>query len=288
MAGRWWVAVAAVVAASCDGSKPPTGPSGGGARITLVAPHPTLAVGESQQLAVVITGSDGVGHAPEGPIAWSSSDEAIYAVWNGGLAVAIAPGQATITAVADGRTAQTTLRAEGGAGGPRHVQGRVTDFASSAGLAGVPVDFVADGTGPRFQTTTDANGGYVIDLPAGRLGVRVDGQVAGELAIHVGGPAYRGDLLGHAAEHCKSRYGVVTDAVTFRPVEGASIRLGSGRAVTGADGWYRMDYGCVYDPYNNTGTALVYASHPAYRDFSQVVGRGILWVNRLDIELQRP
>ena len=57
---------------------------------------------------------------------------------------------------------------------------------------------------------------------------------------------------------------------------------------TGADGWYRIDLGCVYDPYNNTGTTLMRVTHPAYRELSQVLGRGIHRVRRIDAELQRP
>ena len=55
--------------------------------------------------------------------------------------------------------------------------------------------------------------------------------------------------------------------------------------VTGADGWYRIDLGCVYDPYNNSSTTLMHVTHAAYREFSRVLGRGIHGVNRIDAEL---
>lgn len=58
--------------------------------------------------------------------------------------------------------------------------------------------------------------------------------------------------------------------------------------VTGSDGWYRIDLGCDIDPLGNFGTALIYVSHPSYPEFSRVVGRGIHFVNRIDVELQRP
>jgi hypothetical protein len=133
MSNKWVLVLVAMVCASCGGGerKPPTEPSGGGpTRITLIAPHPTLAVGESQQLVVVLTGPDGVGRAPDRAIAWTSSDEAVYTVGGSGIAVAVAPGQAMITAVAEGRPVQSTLRVQANASGLRQIQGRVTHFAS--------------------------------------------------------------------------------------------------------------------------------------------------------------
>ena len=108
------VVLAAVVCVSCGGDHetPPTQPSGGATRITLIAPHPILSVGDSQQLAIVLTGPDGVGRAPDGSVAWTSSNEAVYSVGTTGIAVAVSPGQATITAVAEGRTVQSVLRVE--------------------------------------------------------------------------------------------------------------------------------------------------------------------------------
>ena len=76
---------------------------------------------------------------------------------------------------------------------------------------------------------------------------------------HVGGPAYRGDLLGNGGV-CISRYGVITDAATFQPVAGASVRVGGRTMVTGTDGWYRIDLGCVDNPINNFGTTFMYVA----------------------------
>jgi hypothetical protein len=81
---------------------------------------------------------------------------------------------------------------------------------------------------------------------------------------------------------------LVTDAATFQPVSGAAVKVGSRTHVTGPDGWYRIDLGCVDDPFNNSNTTFMYISHPAYREFSRVLGRGIHWVDRIDAELQRP
>jgi hypothetical protein len=289
MTWKWAVALAALSCVACDERKAPTGPSDGqgrGTRVALVAPHPTLGVGESQQLSIVVTGPDGVGHAPEGPVVWRSSNEAVYVLWNGGLAVAVGPGQATISAVADGRTAETTLRVEPAASAVRRLQGRVTDFASDAPLAGVTVSFGADVIALNLTATTDASGTFAVDVPAGPIYAAIDGQILANLVVRVGGPAYRGDLLGNGGT-CISRYGLITDAVTFQPVPGATVRLGGRSTVTGPDGWYRIDLGCVDDPFNNFNTTFMYVSHPAYQEFSRVLGRGIHRVNRIDAELRR-
>src|SRR5687768_794050 len=140
----------------------------------------------------------------------------------------------------------------------------------------------------EFQTTTDASGTFGIDLPPGRLTATINCQVAGNLAVRIGGPAYRGDLVANGGASCASRYGAVTDARTFQPIAGVAIGLGSGRAVTGPDGWYRIDFAYLYDPFNNSNTVLIYESHPGYREFSRLVGRGIHGIHRLDMELQRP
>lgn len=285
MHAKWGLVVAALFCAGCDDPKP-TGPSAGrDTRITVIAPHPTIAVGGSQQLSVVITGPDGVGHPPVGPTVWRSSNEAVYAVWNGGVAVALAAGQATISADADGRTADITLRVEPQVGASRGIQGRLTDFATGAPMGGVTLSFGVDAL--DLRTTTDGSGTFAIDVPAGRVSAAIDGQVLADLAVRVGGPAFRGDLLGNGGT-CDSRYGVVADALSFQPVAGATVSLGGRSMVTGADGWYRIDLGCVYDPYNNSNTTFMRIAHPAYREFSRVLGRGIHGVNRIDAELLRP
>jgi Big-like domain-containing protein len=289
MTWKWAVAVAALSCLACDERKAPTGPSDGpgpATRVTLVAPHPTLGVGGSQHLSLVVTGPDGVGHPPEGPVVWRSSNEAVYVIWNGGLAVAVGPGQATISAVADGRTAEATLRVEPTASGLRRLQGRLTDFASDAPLAGVAISFGADVGAITLTTTTDASGTFALDVPAGPVYAAIDGQILANLVVRVGGPAYRGDLLGNGAT-CISRYGLVADAATFQPVAGATVRLGGRSAVTGADGWYRIDLGCVDDPFNNSNTTFMYVSQPAYQEFSRILGRGIHRVTRVDAELRR-
>ena len=173
------------------------------------------------------------------------------------------------------------------AGALRRVQGRLTDFASAVPMAGVALSFGAGVAALDLRTTTDASGTYAIDVPAGTVYAAIDGQIVAELSVRVGGPAYRGDLLGNGGT-CISRYGVVADAVSFQPVGGATVSLGGRSVVTGPDGWYRIDLGCIDDPFNNSNTTFMHVTHPTYREVSRVLGRGIHRVNRLDAELLRP
>ena len=166
----------------------------------------------------------------------------------------------------------------------RRVQGRVLDFASQSGLPGVTVGFGRNFPDVLFQTTTDASGAYTLDLPAGELIAIVDGVFAGTLAVHVGGPAFRGDLFGNVG-NCVSRYGSVIDGDTFRPVAGATVSLGGQTAVTGPDGWYRLDFGCT--GYLDFGTTFIYVTHPGHQNFQRVVGRGIGGASRIDALLLR-
>jgi hypothetical protein len=172
-------------------------------------------------------------------------------------------------------------------GGLRPVSGRVTDFATGAPLPNVALAFGTDVQALDRATRTDASGQFSMAVPAGPITGAMDGIVVAHLVVPAGGPRYRGDLLGNGGT-CVSRYGLITDAITFQPVPGATVRLGGLQMVTGSDGWYRLDLGCDLNPVNNFGTASIYVSHPGYREFSRVVGRGIHFVNRLDVDLVRP
>ncbi len=171
--------------------------------------------------------------------------------------------------------------------GLRRVQGRVTDFSSGAPMGGVTLAFGADVNVLDRRTTSEASGAFTVDVPPGRVHAAIDGEIVADLAVHLTGPTYRGDLLGNGGT-CISRYGVVSDAVSHLPVAGATVTVGGRTMITGADGWYRIDLGCVDDPLNNFNTTFMTVAHPAHREFSRVLGRGIHRVNRIDAELLRP
>ncbi len=80
------------------------------ASVTVDPAVATLTVGESQQLTATVK-PDG---APEKAITWKSSDEAVAKVDASGRVTAVAPGKATVTATAGGKTGtcEITVRAK--------------------------------------------------------------------------------------------------------------------------------------------------------------------------------
>ncbi len=100
----------AIVLAGCsEGSKSGTGPPPVTYSIAITAPDSTLMVGQTSQLAAMLTRSDGlpVGSAT---IAWNSSDNSIATLDASGLLSAKAAGSVTVTATANGASAKTGIR----------------------------------------------------------------------------------------------------------------------------------------------------------------------------------
>ena len=163
--------------------------------------------------------------------------------------------------------------------------GRIVDFVTQAPIAEAAVQYTLepDQPGPS-ETTTSADGQYVLTVPrTGFYTVRVGGVFAGVARIN--GRAYRGDVF-ISRGTCISRYGLVIDGRTLQPVGGATVALTGRTTTTGADGWYRIDLGCpeVLQP---GGTTEIAVAHPDYERRTQVVGRGVYDVLRLDLDLER-
>jgi len=162
--------------------------------------------------------------------------------------------------------------------GAVRVSGRVLDFVSGAGIAGAAVAY-----GDR-TATTDGSGSYAVDLPAaGAYDVRIDGVILGSNRVRRS--AYRGDLFAHGGT-CVSRYGTLADAATGLPIAGATVTLVGQLSTTGADGWYRVDLGCPASGLVGSNTTFMEIRHPRYADGSQIAGRGVRDVVRLDVDLQ--
>lgn len=157
--------------------------------------------------------------------------------------------------------------------GPVVVFGHVLDFATGAVIGGIGIQFGAQ------PLITDAQGGFTVALPVGNYTMRVDGEPFAALVL-VRGPWTRGDFLAHAGT-CASRYGAITDRITGRPIVGARV----GSATSGQDGWYRVDYGC--NGCGACGTTALAVSASGYASRSILLGRGVSFVQRLDIELDR-
>jgi hypothetical protein len=158
-------------------------------------------------------------------------------------------------------------------------RGRVTDYVLGSPIAAATVEFV-----PAPATITDSNGEYGLTVRgSGRYTVRVNGTSAG--STYVNGTPFRGDLL-IATGTCISRYGLIIDDRSLRPIRGATVMLQGKSAATATDGWYRIDLGCpdILLPGNTT---VISVTHPDYETGRQPVGRGVFRVERLDLALRR-
>jgi len=163
--------------------------------------------------------------------------------------------------------------------------GRVLDYHTDAPVAGTTVSFAPDESNSQVVVTTTTTGGdgrYTFTVPhTGAFTILIDGAISG--LGRVNGRAYRGDLYPRSG-NCIARYGVIIDSESLRPVAGATVTLTGATVTTGADGWYRIDLGCpsVVGP---GGTTVIVVTHPRYESRTQVVGRGVAGVSRLDIEM---
>ena len=155
----------------------------------------------------------------------------------------------------------------GPSSGEVSVSGRVLNFVTNIGVSGATVAFGA------VTTVTDAGGSYTLTLPAiGLYEPLVDGATITH-RVRVTGSAYRGDFLVRAGT-CVSRYGTIADAGTLRPIAGATVRFnGNGSpesAVSGSDGWYRIDLGCPANGLVGFNTTEMVVSHSNYMDLHSV------------------
>jgi hypothetical protein len=178
--------------------------------------------------------------------------------------------------------------------GPVTVSGRVLEFSTNAGVAGAVVSFGTIDNGPFAAVgtaTSNAAGSYTLRVPT--IGqppdlrpwyVQVDGASIGLARLAV--PSYRGDLFVHPGT-CVARYGIVADSQTLRPIAGATVKLSGASVVTAIDGWYRIDFGCPANSLVGFNTTFMNVTHPDYVDGSEIVGRGVYSVGRIDVRLQR-
>jgi hypothetical protein len=118
---------------------------------------------------------------------------------------------------------------------------------------------------------------------AGVFNVSIGGARAGTAIVK--GSSYRGDLFTDPVE-CAVRYGTLTDARTGLPVAGATVNVGTGlRATSAADGWYVLDFGCP-GATRGLGTVVMGVAHRNYQQRSVVLGRGVFYALRLDLDLE--
>jgi hypothetical protein len=170
---------------------------------------------------------------------------------------------------------------------PVTFSGRLLDYVTQAPIAGAPLSFSLQsvaGTLNPSSTTTTADGAYTITVPrTGEYVIRIDARFLGIGVVN--GRAYRGELYSDTGT-CASRYGLVLDDRTLRPISGALVRLTSATTTTGEDGWYRLDFPCP-DVGFPGGTTVITVTRAPYENRTMVVGRGLSGVSRLDITMTR-
>ena len=82
--------------------------------ITVTPANPTILSGATQQFTATGTYSDGSTQNITGPVTWASSNTAVATVTSAGLATAVNPGSAAISATLAGVTGSTTLTVQVG------------------------------------------------------------------------------------------------------------------------------------------------------------------------------
>lgn len=99
----------AIVAFGCSEASKSTGPLAVTYHLAIGAPTPTIVEGQTMQLTILVTRSDGAPVFVPG-VTWSSSDSGIATVNTSGLLSAKSPGAVTVTASGYGVSAQTGVR----------------------------------------------------------------------------------------------------------------------------------------------------------------------------------
>jgi AGZA family xanthine/uracil permease-like MFS transporter len=172
------------------------------------------------------------------------------------------------------------------------MSGRALDYGTDAGVAGATVAVGELGFAGQFvaetQAVTDAAGSYTLTVRPGSYFAAVGGEFAG--SINVTGVGTRSDFFVRAGT-CVSRYGVIADTQTHRPIAGAIVTFagpGIGQAaISDADGAYRIDLGCPANGMVGSNTTDLRVVGSGYVTASKPVGRGVSGVRRLDVFLGR-
>lgn len=182
------VAGAALLTACGKNEAPvtPTAPTTTVTSVSISQLPASLRPGETAQLTATATLSDGSTQAATALATWSSSAPAILSVSPTGLATAVAPGDATVTASYQSRSITMGVSVRGG----QTLQGLVTETAptTTRAVSGAQV-VVVDGPYQGARAITDGSGRFSLPDVAGSLNLRVsrDGFDALSLTADPGG-----------------------------------------------------------------------------------------------------
>ena len=107
------LAISALYLMSCSGPVdfgfPWTSTSGATSLVKITPPNPSIPMGATQQFTATATQANGTSTDVSAQSAWISSNASVATVDNRGLAKALQPGTATITATSGGTSGSTTL-----------------------------------------------------------------------------------------------------------------------------------------------------------------------------------
>ncbi len=153
------------------------------ASVTVGGPSEPLTVGQTAQLTATVKDQNG-NVLTDKPVAWKSSSEAVATVSNAGLATAVGPGTATITATVENRSGELPLTVRAPDPGPDNQVAAIevtpanpsvnvgatlqlsatAKNASGTALSGVSFVWASDKPG---IASVDAEGGMVKGVAAG-------------------------------------------------------------------------------------------------------------------------
>lgn len=149
-----------------------------------------------------------------------------------------------------------------------HLGGRVVDERMQQGVSGMTLFWGGGRAGlQQITSTTDATGAYQVDLPeqeAYSVSTGGDPRVYG--TVRPTGPIDIINLLVNTGG-CPTLYGRVVDAVTRRPVTGATVTWVGLTSTSDAAGNYRLGLECRPGAFGAGETALG-VTHPAYQAYS--------------------
>ncbi|HEV7810068.1 MAG TPA: carboxypeptidase regulatory-like domain-containing protein [Candidatus Limnocylindrales bacterium] len=193
------------------------------------------------------TVTDSATNAPINGVTITNGPRSTTTAANGTYPIANVPsGEQTITFAAGGYATATRTQTVAGGGDyqvdvalvpPGTVTGHVTDATTGSAIAGATISY------PGGETSTDANGAYVINgIAAGTQTIAASAAlyVTGESSAVV--PAGGTTTLDFALQQSPTFItGSVTDSVSGQPLVGATVSIPGATTTTNALGGYRFD-----------------------------------------------
>lgn len=149
-----------------------------------------------------------------------------------------------------------------------HLGGRVVDERMRQGVPGMTLFWGGGRAGlQQITSTTDATGAYQVDLPEQEsYSVSTSGNPRVYGTVRPTGPIDIINLLVNTGG-CPTLYGRIVDAVTRRPVTGATVTWVGLTSTSDAAGNYRLGLECRPGAFGSGETTLG-VTHPAYQAYS--------------------